>query len=243
MPVQAKRAFSPFLGLILFALIAFGCGPVVKKPTFVGLPGTQAPVVTAEYRINPGDQLDIKFFYNPELNEEQIVRPDGKISLQLIDEIMAAGRTPAELTTELKEKYTEELASPAVTVIVKSSSNMKIYVDGEVLKPGVLPLLGSMTVLQAIASSGGLKDTARREEVIVIRQKDDLTGPMAIPINIKTIIDGTQMGEDILLKPYDIVYIPASPIGNASKWVDLYLRRTILVVPQDFLLYYNALKD
>ncbi|GKT10551.1 polysaccharide biosynthesis/export family protein [Desulforhabdus sp. TSK] len=229
--------------LLILLLTACSTGPVVKNPTPVGSPAaTFSHKPAAEYRINTGDQLDIKFFYNPELNEQLVVRPDGKISLQLIEEVMAAGRTPAELTEELKQKYTDELANPVLTVIVRSFTAQKVYVDGEVNKPGVVELVGPFTVLQSIAFSGGLRDTARTNEVVVIRRDNDYK-PMAIPVNLRTVIDGTDMRQDIVLAPYDIVFVPKSPIGNAATWVDLYLRRTILVLPQEFLLYYSVITN
>jgi protein involved in polysaccharide export with SLBB domain len=101
--------------------------------------------------------------------------------------------------------------------------------------------VGPFTVLQSIAFSGGLRDTARTNEVVVIRRDNDYK-PMAIPVNLRTVIDGTDMRQDIVLAPYDIVFVPKSPIGNAATWVDLYLRRTILVLPQEFFLYYSAVK-
>lgn len=223
-------------------LIAGGCHkPMVKNPTPVGAPITMPAPVDSEYRIHVGDQLDVKFFYNPELNEQLMVRPDGRISLQLVEEVMAAGRTPGELNEELKTLYAPELANPQVTVIVRSFSAHKIYVDGEVNKPGLLPLVGPMTVLQAVAQSGGLKETARRREIVVLRRTQDGQAA-AIPINIDEVVDGTAMIQDIALVPYDIVYIPKSAIANVNKWVDEYLKKTILVLPQEFFLYYSAFK-
>jgi len=231
-----KRAVS--LVFILLALAA--CSkPVVKNPTPLTSPQAKTAYPAPEYKIQVGDQLDIKFFYNPELNEQIVVRPDGKISLQLVNEVMAAGLAPAELTNVLKSKYAEDLADPEVTVIVRSFSPYRVYVDGEVNKVGVVALNPPMSVMQSITEAGGLKEGARANEIIVIRRKPDNT-LMAIPINIETVIDGTDMGQDINLAPYDIVYVPRSAVANAAKWVDMYLRRTILVLPSEFFLYYAA---
>ena len=90
------------------------------------------------YTIAPGDQLDIKFFYNPELNETITVRPDGMISLQLIDEIQAAGLQPAELDQKLTDLYSSELRKPVLTVIVRSFTRQRVYVGGEVTTPGLI---------------------------------------------------------------------------------------------------------
>lgn len=125
-------------------------------------PAAAAPVAeSGDYRIQVGDQLDIKFFYNPTLNEQVVVRPDGRFTLQLIQEVAAAGRTPAALTQELTERYAADLRQPEVTVIVRSFGGQRLFVDGEVSRPGMFPIVGVTTVLEAIAQAGGLKWTAR----------------------------------------------------------------------------------
>jgi polysaccharide export outer membrane protein len=221
----------------LISLYLAGCAPVVKNPTPITYPGIQVtyPYTEKEYRLQVGDQLDIKFFYNPELNEQVTVRPDGKISLQLVHEIMAAGLTPGELTDLLTKGYATEVKRPEITVIVRSFSSQKVYVDGEVNKAGMINLVGFATVLQAISQAGGVKDTARTEEVIVIRRGAD-NKPLAITVNVKKAIDGTDMSQDIVLRPFDIVYVPKSPIANVNKWVDQYIRKNI---PIYLGIYYN----
>ena len=128
---------------------------------------TKAPLV---YTIQPGDELDIKFFYNPELNETVTVRPDGKISLQLIDEIQAANLEPLELDRQLTDLYSRELRKPVLTVIVRSFTRQRVYVGGEVNKPGLVELPAGMTTLQAIFQSEGFKETADPAETLVIRK-------------------------------------------------------------------------
>ena len=90
--------------------------------------------------------------------------------------------------------------------------------DGEVNKPGLFPLTGQVTVMQAIALAGGYKDSARLHELILIRRGPS-NEPLAIPINLEEIINSKNMGQDVLLLPFDIVYLPKSPIGNVNKWV------------------------
>ena len=212
--------------VILFFLAA--CAPVLKnRPLDNPTPQTH-PYLDQWYRIQVGDQLDIKFFHNPELNEQVIVRPDGCISLQLVHKVMAVGLTPEELTEFLTKKYGVELKKPELTVIVRSFGAQKIYVDGEVAKPGMLPLVGFMTVLQAISQAGGLKETARMSEVIVIRHGLD-GQPFAFSVDVRKVIDGTEIRQDIPLKPFDIVYVTRSSIGNVNVWVDQYIRKNIPV--------------
>ncbi len=179
-----------------------------------------------EYLIQPGDQLDIKFFYNPELNDLVIVRPDGRISLQLASEVPAAGLTPAQLTAALEKSYAKELANPGITVIVRSFSSQRIYVDGEVNKPGMVALLGPLTVLQSIAEAGGLKDTAKTSQVLIIRKSKD-NKPQAIEVNLDDIRNAADGSENLLLAPYDVVYVPKSAVANINQFMDQYIRRNI----------------
>ena len=132
--MRLKKTVSIHLVMLsLTALILFsGCttNPAAQKVVPASqLQAAQTPA--APYIILPGDQLDIKFFYNPELNESVTVRPDGKISLQLVDEVQAAGLQPAELDARLTEAYSLELKKPLVTVIVRSFKGQRIYVGGD----------------------------------------------------------------------------------------------------------------
>lgn len=200
---------------------------MVRNPEVVSLPDARTnSLPQKEYRINVGDELDVKFFYNPDLNEDVIVRPDGRISLQLAHEIMAAGRTPAELTDILVEKYATEIEKPEITVIVRSFSAQRIFVDGEVNNPGMLDLISPLTVLQSISQAGGLKNTARLNDVIVIRRSAE-DNFQVIPVNLAKAIDGSDVHQDIILTPYDIVYVPKSPVANLNQWVDQYIRKNI----------------
>jgi polysaccharide export outer membrane protein len=213
---------------ILFIIfLLMGCTSVAKNPTPLNSIRTQTPPSQdQDYRIQVGDQLDIKFFFNPELNEQITVRPDGRLSLQLAHEIMAAGLTPAQLKDVLTEKYADELQQPEITVIVRSFGTQKVYVDGEVVRPGMIPLSGLMTILQAISQAGGVKYTARTSDVVVIR-RDASDKPLAFSVNLQRIINGTDMSQDIALNPFDIIYVPKSPIANMNVWVDQYIRKNI----------------
>jgi protein involved in polysaccharide export with SLBB domain len=219
---------NAFLLMVLFLgmLILVSC-TVVKNPS--PLENSQAriyPVTVPDYRMQAGDQLDIKFFYNPELNESITIRPDGRISLQLANEIMASGLTPAELTKLLKEKYSTELNNPEVTIIVRTFSSQKVYVDGEVTKPGMVPLTSTMTVLQAVAEAGGAKDTAKTSEVVIMRRISENKFDV-YAVNVNKVRDGTDMSQDLVLMPFDIVYVPRTLIANLDIFVDQYLRKLI----------------
>jgi len=215
--------------MLSLCLMVAACGSTVKNipPSNPAPHGVSSAALPGEeYRIQPGDLLDIKFFYSPELNEQIPVRPDGRISLQLAQEVRAEGRTPAELTAILKETYSSELKKPDVTVIVRSFGNQRVYVDGEVGKPGLIPLTGPTTVLQAIAQSGGFVYTGNTTDVLVIRRSPE-GQPLAMMVNLKKARDGSDLSQDIYLRPSDIVYVPRSAIANANLWIEQYLNRMI----------------
>jgi polysaccharide biosynthesis/export protein len=213
------------LSVIGGVLIITSCSPVLKTPA--ALDERQVSSVPAKtYQIEVGDSLDIKFFYMPELNESVVVRPDGRISLQLVQDIQASGLTPEQLKERLYEKYRAQINQPEITVLVRSFNAQKIYVDGEVNKPGLVPLTGQMTLLQSLASAGGLKDTARSEEIILIRRGPE-NRPISRVINIEKVVDGTEPTQDLLLLPADIVFVPKSPVANVNLWIDQYIRKNI----------------
>ena len=219
----------PAASLGLLVALLWGCASPraaldSETPAGTGLADIQGP---AEYRILPGDQLDIKLFFNPELNETILVRPDGKISLQLIDEVQAAGLTPAQLDDELSRLYAQELRRPSVTVIVKSFTGLRVYIGGEVTTPSLIPLTPGMTPLQAVMNAGGFKETAKPAGVIVIRKGPD-NRPIPLRVDLQRIIDGESTPEDLQLQPYDIVYVPKTWIAKANQFVNEYIERLLL---------------
>lgn len=210
--------------VLLFALVMMaGCSSSATGSA-AAMKATAYPV--KEYRIQPGDQLDVKFFYNPELNEQLTVRTDGRITLQLVNDVVAAGLTPSELTSILTRAYAGELSNPKIAVIVRASIADKVYVDGEVFRAGLVNLVGPTTVLQSIAQAGGMKETAKTKEVLVLRRGDD-NKMSVMTVNLKEALSGDDVSQDIMLRPNDIVYVPRSTIANVNVWVDQYIRKNI----------------
>jgi len=187
-------------------------GKAERPPTVKGQEHKKSNVDEERYIIQPGDKLSIKFFFNPELNEEDlIVRPDGLISLQLVHEVKAADLTPVQLKSLLAEKYAGQLKNPEIAVIVRSVREpYRIYVDGQVKSPGEFEIIGSLSVLQAIARAGGmLEDTAKKSDVKVIRRDQDGQA-FVINVDLNSALYGGDLSQDIRLLPYDFVYVPRS---------------------------------
>jgi polysaccharide export outer membrane protein len=227
----------PLMVLMIGVLTACSPSVVVERPTLVGDPGTEVglvgPALSEEYLIQSGDLLEMKFFYNPEMNDGMAVRPDGRISMQLIGEVMAAGRTPNDLSILLRQKYGKELKNPEITVIVRSFGS-RVYVDGEVKKPGELELLRPLTVMQAISRAEGLTEKAWKEALVIRRIKG--REPLVMKLDLDDVLTGRDFGQDIGLVPFDIIYIPRSPIANVNLWVHQYIRANI---PMNFGLFFN----
>ncbi|MFB3786780.1 MAG: polysaccharide biosynthesis/export family protein [bacterium] len=183
------------------------------------------PPADQQIRLGPGDTLNIRFRYWPELDETQTVRPDGKITLQIVDDVAVTGMTPAELDQKLTELYSQSLKDPEITVIVRSYVSQRVYVGGEVRTPGLQPIQGDLDLLSAIIAAGGfINMSADKENVIVFRHVD--TKRYAASINLQELMELPE-ADRILLAPNDIVYVGRLGIDEANQWVDQYIQRLI----------------
>lgn len=211
--------------LALVVLAGCAAGAPVQSPPHTNWAAQQG-IADQPYVLQPMDTLTIKFFFNPELNEEVVIRPDGKISLQLIGDIAAAGRTPADLAAELTQRYTHELANPKVSVIVRQLGTPPVYVGGEVGRQGTVSLSGGMTLFQAIQGAGGLLNTAHRKQVILIRRGHD-GQPVGYSIDVRPVASGEHPETDVPLRPYDLVFVPRSKIADVNVFVQQYVRNLL----------------
>jgi polysaccharide export outer membrane protein len=231
-----KQPMARLVGAVAvcLAVLAGACGPHANYAPYDTVPTMATERYEAghlpEYQLQVGDQLTIKFYRNPELDQEVIIRPDGKISLPFIDEVHCAGMTPAALDKEITRRYRGELAIPDITVIVAGLGGHRVYVDGMVEAPGMVELLGGMTMSGSIASAGGFRDEAIRQQVILIRR--DATGkPVGHAVDMRVVQYGQESENDVLLQPFDIVYVPRSKIANANLWVQQYIRDMLPIHP------------
>ena len=160
-----------------------------------------------DYIIGPEDVLAINVWKEPEVSRTLPVRPDGKISLPLIGDLVASGRTTAQLQSEIKQQLRTYFTSPEVTVLVQEAKSHKFNIVGEVSKPGSYVMSNSMTVLDAIAVAGGLKDFAKASKIYVLRVTAD-GSHVRLPFNYKKVIKGGDLKENIELIPRDTIVIP-----------------------------------
>jgi len=159
-----------------------------------------------DYKIGPQDVLTITVWKEPDVSREVPVRPDGKISLPLLNDVDAAGLTPMQLASSLTESLKKFISSPQVTVIVKEINSRRVYVIGEVVRAGTFPLLPKMTVLQIVSSCGGFTQFANPKKIYVLRTKDGKQ--TKIPFNYKEVVSGKNPEQNIELQPGDTVVVP-----------------------------------
>jgi len=158
------------------------------------------------YVIGPEDVLSIVFWRDKDMSADVIVRPDGRISLPLLNDVEAAGRTPDELRAQLVKAAAKFLEEPNATVVVKEIHSRKIFVTGQVGKPGTYPLTGGMNVLQAIAHVGGLLEYADAKNIVILRQENGQE--RRFKFNYKDVVKGKDVQQNIALKPGDTIIVP-----------------------------------
>ena len=166
-------------------------------------------IVTQDYWIGPEDVLDITVWRNADLSKEVTVRPDGRISLPLIGDISAVGKTASQLSEDISSRLKEYKENPQVSIVVKEVNSYAIYVLGEVAKPAKYPLKTKTTLLQAITLAGGFTPTAARNKIVVFRFVKDGTGQIKIKAGYDDIVlrDGSK--QNIELKPGDQIVVPS----------------------------------
>ena len=174
--------------------------PAATRPTDGGVP------LPAGYVIGTEDSLSINFWREKEMSAEVVVRPDGKISLPLLNDIQAAGLTPDQLREQLVKAATKFVAVANATVVVKEIKSRNVYITGQVTKPGAYPIIGQMNVLQLIAMAGGLIEYADSKNIVVMRNENG--APKYTKFNYKDVMKGKNTEQNLVLKPGDTVIVP-----------------------------------
>jgi polysaccharide export outer membrane protein len=165
----------------------------------------QANTENGNYVIGPRDVLNISVWKEPELSRSVPVRPDGEISLPLLNDVQASGLTPMQLAAEITKRLRKYVSDPQVSVIVEQVNSQVVYVVGEVNHPGSMPMLPNMTVLQVISSAGGFSQWANLKRIYVLRIENGQ--PKQYPYNYKQALRGIT-GKNISLKPGDTIVVP-----------------------------------
>ena len=169
-----------------------------------GSPSAPRANTSADYRLVAGDKLRIEVYKDPQLSQSLQVRPDGKVTLPLVGDVPAAGRTSNELRDSIAASLEEYITNPVVTVIVVETVPPVVYVVGEVNSPGAQPLSGQISVLQALSAAGGLSDFAKRKDIRI--QRKTASGMTTLRFNYNDAINGET--KPIYLQPGDTIIVP-----------------------------------
>jgi polysaccharide biosynthesis/export protein len=172
-----------------------------------GAPAVAAGVpLPAGYVIGPEDVLNVVFWRNQEMSGDFVVRPDGQISMPLLNDVAAAGLTPEQLREVVTKAATKFLEDPSVTVVVKAINSRKVTITGQVQKPGAYPLISPTTVLQLISIAGGLHEFADSKKILIVRNENGKQ--VSYKFNYKDVSQGKNLTQNIELKPGDSVIVP-----------------------------------
>ena len=188
--------------------------PTAPSPVQSGKPAPTTPPITvpagaplpADYVIGPEDILTIVFWREKDLSSDVIVRPDGRISLPVLQDVVAAGLTPEQLRDSLTKTAERFVEDPNVTVVVKEINSRRVFITGQVNKPGPYNLTSPMTIVQLIALAGGLLEYADGKNIVIMRTEN--ANPVSYRFNYKEVSERKNLKQNIQLKPGDTVLVP-----------------------------------
>lgn len=199
----------------------------VSRPTPIGRFIQVSKAYTArDYRLQAGDQLTMRAYYNPQLDEDVQVRPDGNISLSLVGDMRAAGKTAAELSSDITKAYAQYFVKPTAIIIVRQFTGYRVFTAGELRQPGQFSLLtGASTVLEAISASGGVTDNGTLTSIILIRHLPGAPAPMVAELDVSEALSGDDARQDVALMPNDFLYVPRSGMADFNEALQQYIYR------------------
>lgn len=186
--------------------------------------------------IDPGDMLTVRFYYHPELDSIQPVRPDGKISLTLFQGIEVAGKTPEELQAHLVDIYSHEFVDPVIAVEIEKKSANTVFVTGQIAQGGIKPLTSNLTMGQMLAQSDVLERDADLSSVLLVRKDNDMDY-VVYKVDSRF---SKGVERDIYLTPGDIVVVPRNNITIIGDFVQKYIRD---IIPPQMNIYYGMTTD
>jgi len=212
--MQAKRTSRRIVSLMAFTVLSASLSaqpqtkPVIPEQTpqaSAGNPAPAATVVPPGYVIGADDLLSIRFWSDTQLSADVVVRPDGKISIPLLNDVQAAGLTPEQLNAALEKAASKYIAEPDATVIVREVRSRKVYVLGQVARPNTVTLNADMNVLQVLTAVGGLLEYADKGNIIIVRAENGRE--RRFKFNYNDVVKGKNVQQNILLQPGDTVIV------------------------------------
>jgi len=200
---------SAIVLLLSAATFAQAQAPATQPPpaaAAAAAPRPTDPPIPPGYVIGTDDVLSIVYWKDKDMSADAQVRPDGKIALPLINEVTAAGLTPDQLRQKLTEESKKYMEDANITVVVRQINSRRVFITGEVNKPGPYPLTARTSVIQLIAMAGGLREYANSKKIIIMRTENGR--PISLPFNYRDVTAGKHLEQNVELKPGDTVVVP-----------------------------------
>lgn len=225
-----RRAWLLLLTCAVLLTVSSGCAR--RSSSTVDLTEVGADSETAlaeqspEYRFHVGDRLDVRFVSGTRYNYETVVTPSGTVTVPSGGEVPAAGRTAVELTNDIADAMSALLREPRPNVTLKDIKAKFVFVLGEAGAPGQVEAVPGMTVSMALAAKGGIRPTGQAGSVMVLRTYG-VPEPTAYRVDMRKVLSGEDLSEDMLLIPNDVVYVPKSIIGKVDDFVDLFFNKIV----------------
>ena len=228
MTMKDKSLFVRLVGVAAVCLGLGGCVTVNYPVPEIPLPTQDAafyaPPLENDYRIQVGDHLAIRSYFEKQMNQEVVVRPDGCISLLLMGDVRVSGVTPNQLADMITDNYRKVAENPDITVVITKTAAQSVYVGGDLQHPSMQPMDGPLTMTQAITMVGGFLPSANKNQVLLLRHQED--GHFAVfKVDIEKVLSNEI--PDVYLQRQDVVYVPKSLIGNINEFVLLYINNII----------------
>lgn len=194
-----------------FLIFVFSCIGLVAQPGVLA-------ARDVHYRLQPEDKIDVQYRYTPEYNGIASVQPDGYASLPLVGELKVSGLTLEETASIIRKKANERLNEPEVTVFLREYMKPYFVIAGEVTRPGRVEIHGPVTLVEAIALSGGFKDSARRTQVLLIRKLTPETAEVKL-IDLRKLMTANSIREDLPIRPGDMLVVPRNTLSKIEPYI------------------------
>jgi polysaccharide biosynthesis/export protein PslD len=213
--------------LLVVPSLLVGCGPSITlerlSPKDIASIRAAGGPSAQSYALEPGDTIAITYMYHPEMNQvEETIRPDGRITANLVGELQVGGMTTAQLQHALVQATSDRLRGPQVNVRIVKHAERHVYVGGEVEKPGMVPYQRGLTAMQAVIAAGGFRNTARVETVVLVRTDPSGQALLSRTLDLQEAVT-KGVPDTLTLTPRDVLFVPRSRIAEADLWVSQHI--------------------
>lgn len=228
MVVGSKHMVSKLVVAVLVCLSACAQEPLVNPAPLADIKPVSADMEqpTPSYKIGVGDEIEVKFYFAPELNDKMQVRPDGKISIMFAQDVQAAGQSPEQLSQNIKKALAGHVKQLDLVVVVRNFGSQRVFVGGEVFKPGPVQIPAPETMLQVLTEAGWITPYAGPERIILVRRGTDKKEKL-YPVEVNKLLTGEDMTQNVMVQPGDFILVPPSDAVATNRWIDHNIRQML----------------